>query len=295
MYEVLILTLEAGCGSRVPVLDARDALAAAGARVSIVNTGSDTEIDSALAGLDAAPDAAGRSWPDPDSRRRLVVAAAADGQLRAVLRRLVKRYAPSPRSRPADLPDDRTVPDLPPVGVLPMAPDGLAVRLALPTDPAEVAGVVLNGRIRRLDLLRTDSGSVTLDGALIGGADPDGRAVGWPGRVEVDDAVLSDGSDQLLACVVANGTGCAAVDGLPLTPAASPDDGVLDVAVAVPVPGRTLLGRGRVRVEVRRARGRAASVTPHDSVPLLDDGVAGSLDRKRSWWIERGAWAVYCS
>jgi hypothetical protein len=27
-------------------------------------------------------------------------------------------------------------------------------------------------------------------------------------------------------------------------------------------------------------------------VPYLDDGVAGTLGRKRSWWIEPGAWGV---
>jgi hypothetical protein len=47
-------------------------------------------------------------------------------------------------------------------------------------------------------------------------------------------------------------------------------------------------------VEVRRARGRAVSVLPRDGeLQFLDDGVAGVLTRKRSWWIEPGAWAVY--
>jgi hypothetical protein len=45
---------------------------------------------------------------------------------------------------------------------------------------------------------------------------------------------------------------------------------------------------------VRRARGRAVAVTPQETeVPFLDDGVGGTLTRKRSWWIEPGAWAVY--
>lgn len=296
MYDVVILTLEPGCGTRVPVLAARDALESAGARVSVVNASSDEDLDSALAAAcdgPARPD--GLAWPETDGKTRLVVAAAADGQVRAVLRRMVRRYAPPPRARPADLAADRTVPDLPPVGVLPMAPDGLAARLGLPTSPPEVAAVLLGDRVRRLDLLRTDSGSVTLDGALIGGADAAGRASGWRARIEVDDAILSDGSDPLLAAVVANGPGYSTVDGLPLVPAAEPDDGVLDVAVALPVVSRTLLGRRRVRVEVRRARGRAVSVSPVEEVPMLDDGVAGVLDRKRSWWVERGAWAVYCS
>jgi diacylglycerol kinase family enzyme len=226
-----------------------------------------------------------------------VVAAAADGQVRAVLRRLVKRYAPPPRSRPDDLAADRTLPDLPPIGILPMAGGGLAARLGLPIDPADVAATVLGGTVRRLDLLRTDNGSVTLDGTLLGGADRDGRAIPWQARVEVDDSTLTDGSDQVIACVVANGTGHSTVDGLPLVPAADPADGTLNVAIAVPrvERGRFGIGRPRIRVEVRRAAGRAAVVTPKESITLLDDGVAGDLDRKRSWWVERGAWAVYAS
>ena len=46
-----------------------------------------------------------------------------------------------------------------------------------------------------------------------------------------------------------------------------------------------------VRIEVRRARGRAMSITPHqDSVRSEDDGVVGPVTRKRSWWTEPGAW-----
>jgi len=30
-----------------------------------------------------------------------------------------------------------------------------------------------------------------------------------------------------------------------------------------------------------------------EDVPFTDDGVAGTLGRKRTWWMERGAWAVY--
>jgi hypothetical protein len=35
------------------------------------------------------------------------------------------------------------------------------------------------------------------------------------------------------------------------------------------------------------------AVTPRGDVPFLDDGVEGNLTRKRSWWMERSAWAVY--
>ncbi|HWG97767.1 MAG TPA: hypothetical protein VNV66_00200, partial [Pilimelia sp.] len=179
MYDVVLLALgdspdtggcggggcgPGGCGgagaaapaSRVPVRACADALTAAGARVDCVTACSDAEIDAVLARLDGPPRADGLPWPDLDGKTRLVVATAATGQLRAVLRRLVRRYAPPPSRRPDDLPARRTVPDLPPVGLLPLDPTtgagrtpaaeptaDLAALLDLPRTPAEVAGAVL--------------------------------------------------------------------------------------------------------------------------------------------------------
>ena len=277
MHEVILLSLEEGC-LRAPVLACRDALAAEGARVSTATAGSDADLDEVIAALDGPARADGLSWPAVDGPR-LVVAVAAVGQLRAVVRRMVRRYAPPPSRRPADLAPDRTIPDLPPLGILPLYGADI-----FRVDPAEVVKAVLHGSTRRLDLLRTDAGSVTLDGSLIGGESP------YAARVEVDDAVLATPDEPIAACVVGNGTRYATVDGLPLVPGADPTDGVLDVAVAVPVRVRR-----EVRVEVRRARGRAVSVTSAGEVPFLDDGVAGRLARKRSWWIERGAWSVFRS
>jgi hypothetical protein len=274
VYDVVLLTLGGGCGApQVPVLACADALTAAGAKVETVTAESDADIDAALDG------------------RRLIVAAATDGQLRAVVRRMVRKYTPAPSKRPADLPANRTMPDLPPIGVLPLDPtaNDLAAQLGLPRDPAEVAAAVLGERVRRLDLLRNDGGSVTLDGALVGG-----QELSWRGRVEVDDAVLSDGADPILACAVGNAAGYTRLDGLPLLTEPNPADGVVEVAVAVPVVTRRLLRSPRVRIEVRRARGRAVAITPREQeIGYVDDGVTATLSHKRSWWIEPGAWAVY--
>ena len=289
MYDVVVLSLEdapaggcAGGGPRVPVLACRDALVAGGATVDTVTAYSDEEIDAVL------------DRPGPP---RLVVAATDDGQIRAVIRRMVRRYAPAPSARDddlaTDLAADRTVPDLPAIGILPLNPVSLVTGLGLPDAPADVAAAVLGGQVRRLDLLRNDGGSVTLNGTLVGGADEQGRAVPFAARVEVDDAVLSDGSETLLATTVANADGYASIDGLTLATGVDAADGVLDVAVAVPVRVRRLLRRTQPRIEVRRARGRAVAVHPRNDVPFVDDGVAGTLARKRTWWMERGAWAVY--
>ncbi|MFI2648651.1 diacylglycerol kinase family protein [Micromonospora fulviviridis] len=330
MYDVVLLTLGSerdapggGCGSggaccggaseapgerpeercetpRVPVLACADALTARGARVETVTARSDAEIDEVLARLDGPPRADGLTWPDPDSKTRLVVATASDGQLRAVLRRLVRRYAPPPSRRPADLAGNRTVPDLPPVGVLPLDPArsgtarDLAAQLGLPRDPDAVAAAVLDGTPRRLDLLRNDGGSVTLDGALLGAADDAGRPLHWRARVEVDGTVLSTGEEPIMACAIGNAGGYASLGDVALLADPDPSDGRVQVAVAVPVVTRSALGRKRVRLEVRRARGRATAVVPRDGkVPFLDDGVEGELSRKRSWWTEPGAWAVW--
>ena len=330
MYDVVLLTLGSdrdapggGCGSggaccggadetaaetgeercetpRVPVLACADELTARGARVTTVTARSDSEIDEVLARLDGPPRADGLTWPDSDGKTRLVVATASDGQLRAVLRRLVRRYAPPPSRRPADLADNRTVPDLPPVGVLPLDPArsgtarDLAAQLGLPRDPAGVAAAVLDGTARRLDLLRNDGGSVTLDGALLGAADDAGRPLHWRARVEVDGTVLSDGSEPITACAIGNAGGYARLGEVDLLGGPDPVDGRVTVGVAVPVVSRSALGRKKVRLEVRRARGRAVAVVPRDEkVPFLDDGVEGELSRKRSWWTEPGAWAVW--
>jgi hypothetical protein len=283
VYDVVLLTLEdapaGGCASaqpRVPVLNCRDALAAEGARVELITAYSDAEIDDVLA-----------------KQARLIVAATTDGQVRAVVRRLTRRYAPAPSKRPDDLPEDRTLPDLPPIGILPMGDVELVTRLGLPTEPAEVAAAVLAGHTRRLDLLRNDGGSVTLNGTLLGGSDSDGRAVPFAARVEVDDTVLTDGSEPLLATAVANADGYATIDGLALATRVDAADGVLDVGIALPITTRRWTGRKEVRVEVRRARGRAVAVHPRAEIPFVDDGVAGTLGHKRTWWVERGAWAVY--
>jgi hypothetical protein len=169
----------------------------------------------------------------------------------------------------------------------------LVTRLGLPRDPGAVAAAVNGGPVRRLDLLRNDGGSVTLYSCLLGGVNAQGHVGLWHGRVEVDDAVLADGEEALIACAIGN-AGPSELDGLPLVTRAVPDDGVVEVAVAVPVVRKRLLRSTSVRFEVRRARGRAVSVTPRGADPhFVDDGVAGVLTRKRSWWIEPGAWATY--
>lgn len=288
-------------GPRVPVLTCQDALLAAGHAVELITAHSDRAIDAVLVRLDGPARTDDLTWPAATGDGpALIVAASSDAQVRAVVRRMVRRYAPPPSRRPTDVSDGRTLPDLPALAILPLDPRSsspagtdLADRLGLPRDPADVAKAVSGGQIRRVDLFRTDAGSITLHGALLGGVDASGQATPWHGRVDVDDIVLAEPHEAVLACAVANADGYAHLDEIELAPQANASSGVVAVAVAVPVVTRSRFGRATVRIEVRRASGRAVSVTPRVDLPILDDGVSSVLTRKRTWWVEPGAWAVF--
>jgi hypothetical protein len=279
-HVVLLSLAGRGCAAdetpRVPVLTCADVLRAGNASVEIVTAGDDAEIDAAVK-------------PVSSGDARLVVVASSDGEVRAVVRRLVRSLAPPPSKRPAELPAGRTVFDLPAMAILPLTPavPDLVKSLGLPIGAEAVAQVALAAKVARFDLLRNDAGSVTVFGSTLGGDSA------WRGRIEVDDAVLSDGEEHVLGCSIRN-AGSSDVDGLPMVTDADPGDGLLDVAVAVPIVRRRLFREAPVRFEVRRARGRAVSVTPRDGeIRLIDDGVTAALSRKRAWWIEPGAWALY--
>ncbi|HIW63554.1 MAG TPA: hypothetical protein H9881_13930 [Candidatus Stackebrandtia excrementipullorum] len=271
--DVTVLTLvdgAPGCAPRTQVLTCADALRDAGAEVTTVDATSDTEIDEVL-----------------QRDTRLVVAADTDAQVRAVLRRAVRLLAPPPSARPDDLPGDRTVGDLPALAILPLAQQPeLIEQLRLPSAPADVAKAVVDGHVRRTDLLRHDGGGVTVNGVRIGGGDAVFR-----GKIALDDHILSDGSEPIVTCVVANAGSYRDIDGLGLCEP-DPADGKLDVALAIPFVHRGLIKR-RTRIEVRRARGRAVAITPVNDVPHVDDGTVTDLTRKRTWWMERAAAGWY--
>ncbi|PRY60420.1 diacylglycerol kinase family protein [Glycomyces artemisiae] len=272
--NVVVLTLvESDCsnpGPRTQALHLADELKARGAAVRTVEARTPEDIDQAA--------------QDPDER--IVLAADTDEQVNAVVARLTRLAMPAPSMRPEGLPDGRTIPDLPALAVLPLGTvPGIVVRLGLPEKPADVAEAVVSGAVKRTDLMRHDGGGVAVDGVRLGGGDRP-----WRGVVNLDDVVLADGSEQILACVVANADGYAAADDMVL---AEPDpaDGKIDVAVAVPVMAGRF--RKRLRIEVRRAKGRAVAVHPADTVTYIQDGLAGQLGRKRTWWIEPGAAGWY--
>jgi hypothetical protein len=284
----MIVAPGAGNGTRVPVLRCADALRPA--QVTVREVDSPAEANQALA--DAA-----------EGGHRLVVTGG-DDEIRAILRQAVRRVLPKGGDR-TGLRDDRTIPDLPPVAILPLDPSAtndLCAVLGLPREPEQVAAAVRAGRTRRLDLLRHDGGSVTLHAALLGGRSAAGLPAPWTASVTVDDTVLCAPDELLLAVGVTNAGRLDALPGLALTSEADPADGALDVAVAVPVQHGRWPRKPRTEVEVRRLRGRAVAITPVRlpgdegsdlRIPALDDGAAGTVNRKRTWWVEPAAWAVY--
>jgi hypothetical protein len=303
--HIVICTLteepEDSCGARprVPVLACRDVLTSAGATVELVTARSDAEIDAMIATFDGPARPDGLAWPVSDGDRRLIVAANSDSEVRGIVRRMVRRWAPPPSRRPAaDLAGNRTLPDLPPIGILPLSVVKLVDELDLPRDAADVAKAALSGQARRFDLFRSDAGPVTLHGALVGGVAAAGHVAPWRGHVELDDTTLADPADSILACAIANAPGYTHLDdaglaGIELAPRADATSGSITVAVAVAQHTKPRFGRSRVRIEVRRASGRAVSVTPDGDVPMVEDGIDTALNRKRAWWVEPGAWGVF--
>ncbi|NUS74327.1 MAG: hypothetical protein HOQ05_13140 [Corynebacteriales bacterium] len=279
-----VVIVAPGAGSRVPVLSCADELRALGAQVEIFDAEEDTDIDVALeaAGIPKAPNA------DMSGGARLIVAGS-DGVRRAVLRRLVKRAAPPPSKRPPWLEENRTIADLPSLGLLPLDPPGempdLVQLLELPATPAEVAAATYQGHTRRLDLFRNDGGSLTIHGVLLGAADEAGNTLPWQARIDVDDILLAAGEENIVACSITNAGGYGSIAGVDLVTNPDPADGKVSVGVAI------WAGKG---IEVRKARGRAVAISPGDTpIPFTDDGVDGTLSRKKTWWAEPQAWSVY--
>lgn len=215
--------------------------------------------------------------------RRLVVAGG-DASLHLVLRRLWARGELAAT----------------PVGLLPLgAGADLAVHLGLPTDPAAAAEIAVAGRLRRLDLLRSDGGGgiavnavrIGRPGRAAGGLRRLLRPPGWPLHVNVDDQLLADGRTPVLTVVIGNGS---TIGGRRMLPHADPGDGALDVLVLGP-SGRALAGTaGQPWRLVRSCRGRAATVSPPPgvTVPIEVDGEVATLTGRRSWWVEPAAWSA---
>ncbi|MDP8987024.1 MAG: lipid kinase [Actinomycetota bacterium] len=203
------------------------------------------------------------------------------------------------------------------LGLLPLGTgNDLARGVGIPLEAEAAATVVLAGRPRPLDLLVDGAGTVAVNAvhggigglvaaraarlkallgrmAYVGGAAWTGaRTPGWDVRVEVDGAVLAEGT-VLFAGI---GNGATIGGGTVLWPLARPDDGLAEVTVAF---------AGSIGMRLRMARalrcgcfcgvdgvvvGRGRSVrVDGEPMPYNADGEALAPSRSRSWRVQRRA------
>lgn len=267
-------------------MDAVRAVLAEDGAVEVARTSEPAQLDAAL---------------EARGFRRLVLAGG-DGSLHLLVQRLHKRGELSGV----------------PIGLVPLGTgNDFARHLGLPLVPADAARTILRNQPRRLDVLRSDGGGgVVVNAVHLGkGAEAAARAGslkrrlgkfayplgalasvfgprGWRLHVNVDDEVLADGEHRVLMVAIGNGSSIGG--GTSLFPDADAGDGALDVLVLGPGgTGATGTGGHPFRL-LRRARGRAVTVSPAPGVTvgLNADGELSELNRRRSWWVEPAAWSV---
>ena len=233
-----------------------------------------------------------------------VVAAGGDGTLHLVVQRLW---------RVGVLAD--TVLALLPLGT----GNDFARTVGVPLDLASAAETVLSGRVRPLDLLVDDAGTVAVNavhcgvGGLavrhaaplkpwlgrlayrLGAAWAGIRAPGWAATVDVDGTRLFDGS----LLFVGLGNGRTIGGGTVVWPDARADDGLADVVVAAAggMTSRAEVVRGLrsgnvddVRVVVT-GRGRTVEIEG-SPIPYVADGEESGSRARTTWSVRPEAWRL---
>jgi YegS/Rv2252/BmrU family lipid kinase len=247
---------------------------------------------------------------------RRIVVAGGDGSLHAVVTALHRRHELHDR-------------------VLAMLPLGtgndFARAMNLPLDIDDAARVVLDGEVRRVDMLVDELGGVVVNNVHVGaGAEAAKNGAGWKERlgslgvgglnlgrlgypigalrtavrpptlhlrVEVDGQVVNDLDQQVL--MVAVGNGCSVGGGTELTPAADPEDGLVDVMVSRAVgalarigyAARLTLGTHPDHADVTYLRGREVSVSGEEFWCSADGEIHGP-ERNRTWHVEPAAYSL---
>lgn len=208
------------------------------------------------------------------------------------------------------------------VAVIPLGTgNDLARALGIPLDPEEAADVAVNGRPRRLDVLRDQQGSIVVNAVHVGvGAEATHLAAtfkdelgrmgyrlgvvlagvrepGWQLAVALDGEPLMAGHQSVLMVAVANGPTIGG--GTPLCPPALPDDGLLDVVVvsATGPAARAafavalLAGQHLERDDVSHARGHEVTVQGEPVRSNADGEVSEEFDR-HSYRVDPAAWEL---
>jgi diacylglycerol kinase (ATP) len=277
--------------------------------------GTDAEsLEKALAVLRAAPDVEVAATSNPGEldgvlhRRggRRIVVAGGDGSLHAIVAALHRRN---------ELRDAV-------VGLIPLGTGNDFARGAgVPLDPEEAARLVVDGRVRPVDLIVDCLGEVVVNNVHIGAGAQASRnahslkkvfgrmgyvlgaakaAVKPPFvrlRIEVDGHEVADFAHPIL--MVAIGNGSRVGGGAEITPEADPQDGKMDVMVSYSIgplarfgyAARFRVGRHHERDDVLYLRASTVSISGQDFYCSADGEVYGP-ERNRSWHVEPGAFAM---
>jgi diacylglycerol kinase (ATP) len=246
---------------------------------------------------------------------RRIVVAGGDGSLHAVVAALYRRH---------EL--DHAV-----VGLLPMGTgNDFARTLQIPLDLQEAAQVILDGAVRRVDLIIDELGEVVVNNVHVGaGAQASRRGARWKERlhslgvgkvnlgklgyplgavqaafeppsvhlhVEIDGEIVTDLDRPVLMVAIGNGPHVGG--GTELTPEADPEDGEIDVMISHAVGPAAKLGyalrlrRGdhHRRDDVQYLRGSQVTISG-DAFWISADGEISGPERHRSWHVEPEAYS----
>jgi diacylglycerol kinase (ATP) len=286
---LLITNSEAGSNDAASVERALAVLRAA-ADVEVCSTGNPGELDGVL---------------HRRGGRRLVVAGG-DGSLHAVVAALHRRH---------ELEDAV-------VGLVPLGTGNDFARGAgIPLEPDDAARLVVDGEVRRVDLLVDCAGEVVVNNVHVGvGAQASRNAHTWKPRlgrlgyvvgaaiaavnppfvrlrIEVDGDVVADLDRPILQVAVGNGSHVGG--GTELNPEADPEDGRMDVMVSFAIGPvaraayalRLNLGRHHERDDVLYRRAGTVSVSGQGFWCSADGELYGP-ERNRTWRVEPGAFSM---
>ncbi|GAA2126542.1 diacylglycerol/lipid kinase family protein [Nocardioides bigeumensis] len=247
---------------------------------------------------------------------RRIVVAGGDGSLHAVVAALHRRH---------DLAD----------AVLALLPMGtgndFARAMDVPLEIEDAARLVLEGEVRRVDLILDDTGQVVVNNVHVGaGAQASRRGARWKERlgsigvgnvnlgrigypigavqaafkppslhlrVEVDGSVVNDLDQPVLMVALGNGTSVGG--GAELTPEADAEDGRIDIMVSRSIGPLAKLGYAAQvlrrthleRDDVLQVRGTRVSISGDEFYCAADGEISGP-ERQRSWRMEPAAYSM---